>query len=348
MHQKVFFFDPKRDKPLKHDEHGLYGTDEIQKIIYENQFPKDCSERDFLLIPGGWYTGIGAYVHVIGSYIARGIELNRTVVYDTKDNHRFLNCPQCSGSNGFDCYFQPVSSCKFTKEEINYSDPKFMRIIEHPQAALPESVRSVMQRIAIPPELHSFYWRVQSAYFITRFSDNLTKWVKEFRNKALVNPKDHYDVSMHIRKGDKYLEMKLIDTSKYLYPLEVLNKLIRKDKISVFISSDDQQPIDYFLKFRDRFDISYYNFSRRKGGFDLWKINDFFDMSLSSFANLEEAVNADYVIGTLSSNWNRLILELNMQYYPNATKFPYLEVGDVQCLTPYQCEVCNKTLNFGW
>ena len=216
MNQKVFFFDPKLDKPYpKTEKEGIYGTEEVQKIIYENQYPKNCSERNFLLIPIFHSNGMGSYIHVIGSYIAKAIELNRTLVYDPNDRHLYSRCSECAGTSGFDCYFRPISSCILTKEEINLTNPRYKKENIDTRFTIPKSVQAIIEKTATPPKLYYFYWRIQAAYFMVRFNDNTKKLVQELREKNLVNPKDHYDVTMHIRRGNKYAEMKLIDTAKY-------------------------------------------------------------------------------------------------------------------------------------
>ena len=153
MNQRVFFFDPKLDKPYsKIEKQGIYGTEEVQKIIYENQYPKNCSEREFLLVPVCSASGIGSYLHVLGSYIALGIDLNRTVVYDPNDTHRYSKCSQCKGTNGFDCYFQPMSSCHLSKEEINYKDDRYMKASSwyryFTRKSIPDSVKAIISKTA--------------------------------------------------------------------------------------------------------------------------------------------------------------------------------------------------------
>ncbi|KAH0795525.1 mitochondrial inner membrane protein required for protein import [Histomonas meleagridis] len=353
MHQKVFFFDYQRDKPYpKIEKRGIYGTEEIQRIIYENQYPKDCSQRDFIILPSLRKNGIGSIIHVIGAHIANGILLNRTVVYDPTDQNRYSNFSQCKGLNGFDCFFQPLSSCQLKPEEIDYSNPRYLKDPPFNRTQLPESVNKFFSETSSPPEIYYFLWRMQTAYFISHYNDNLKEWVKEFKEKYIVNPKDHYDVSVFIRRGSKYIEMKLVPADKYRYPLEIIKKLKSDNKkLSVFVNSDDSKALNEFLQYKDMYDISYYNCTRPKGGHDhslahdeksaLWE-------SISSLANLVELVKVDYMVGTMGSNWGRLILELNMQYFNNSVRFPFFEVGDNVCVTPSQCRICNKKLAFDW
>ncbi|KAH0791123.1 mitochondrial inner membrane protein required for protein import [Histomonas meleagridis] len=354
MRQKVFFFDHQLDKPYpKKEKHGIYGTEEIQRIIYENQYPADCSQRNFLIIPNYMANGIGSMIHVFGAYIADGIIFNRTVVYDPREQNRYTNFSHCKGTQGFDCFFRPLSKCQLTSDEINYSNPKYLKAPPVNRFSIPESVIKVFSQTASPPEVYYFLWRIQTAYYITHPNDNLKKWLKEFKEKYIVNAKDHYDVSIFIRRGSKYLEMNLVPSDKYRYPLEIIRKLESYDnkKLSVFVNSDDSNALNEFLQYKDFYDFSYYNCTRPKGGHDhsnahdaktaLWE-------SISSLANLQELIKADYMIGTVGSNWGRLIIELNMQYFNKSVRFPFFEVGDSVCVTPSHCRVCNKKLSFIW
>ncbi|KAH0795518.1 Phosphatidylinositol 4-phosphate 5-kinase 4 [Histomonas meleagridis] len=281
---------------------------------------------------------------------------NRTVVYNPKDHYRYSSFSQCNGTLGFDCFFRPLSSCQLTPEEIDYSNPKYKKAPHRPRAkrAVPESVVRIFSKTSAHPDSYYFLWRIQATFFMVQFNDKLKKWINEFKPKYIVNPKDRYDASVFIRRGHKYLEMKLVSSDKYRYPLEILRKLKsdgNNKKLSVFVNSDDPEALNEFLKFSDIYDISYYNCTRPKGGHDHFIVTDnkiALWESVSSFANLVELINVDHIIGTIGSNWGRLILELNLQKYPNGSRFPYFEVGENPCITPSQCRMCNRKISFSW
>ena len=178
-----------------------------------------------------------------------------------------------------------------------------------------------------------------------RLNEETEKLVNEIRNKALVNPKDHYDVMIHVRHGDKHKEMKLINTKDYVYPLEIISKLLQK-KLSVFVSSDDQEAIDYLINLdKKKYEFSYFNFKHHSNGYSDKKRG--FDNSLQTFADLFESAKANYLIGTLISNVDRVILELRL-LYGGDMNLPFFDVSETICITFSQCKALGMVFNLIW
>lgn len=349
MNQKVFFFDP--DKEVNISNENIYGTKEIQKLIMKNQFPKDCSDRNFILFPKLHYQGIGSTIHALGAIIAKGMNTNRTVIFSLNCLINFFDHKICEGKIGFDCFHNPISNCFFKSDEINSDPGRFLKFshddVFKSRYEIPKSIIKIIDKSATPKKLYYFYWRIQATFFIVRLNNNAKKLLHSFRNKYLINPKSKYDVSIHIRNGDKFLEMKLVDTNNYIYPLEILYVLFKR-KLSIFVSSDAQPAIDYFASLKnEKFEISYFNYQRPNKGYYLKNLTNGFNNAVQSYSNLLESINSHYVIGTLQSNWNRLIIELRLQYQSNM-EYPYFEVGDIHCITPYQCKKCRTDIDFGW
>lgn len=172
-------------------------------------------------------------------------------------------------------------------------------------------------------------------------------WLNDFRKTALINPKTFYDAQISIRQGDKYKEMKLIEPKHYIYPLELLSKLLNR-KISVFVSSDSQLAINYFINLTsDKYEFSYYNFQRNRRGFVFKRSYLGYQNTLVSLADLWESKNSNYMVGTLSSNWVNLITQLRLHYHPNMD-LPFFEVGDTNCVTPSQCRFYKQEINIRW
>lgn len=344
MNQKVFFFDP--NKNVEFFENGIYGTDEVQKLIIQNQFPQNCSDRNYFLLPKH-YSGIGSMIHVFGASLAKGMNMNRTVLTHPKFFNKFIKSPLCKGKPGLDCFFIPISNCTFTEKEILSNEQKFLPLNLGNRLEIPNSILPIIEKSATPKSLYYFYWRIQATYFMVRFNSITKEIISDFRKKFLINPKDLYDVSIHIRHGDKYKEMKLINTQFYTYPLEILHKLLKR-KLSVFVSSDDPSAIDYFVSLdKKKYEISYFNYQGQEKVYDLNNLTNGFNNSIQSFSNLLESNKSRYLIGTLKSNWNRLILEVRLQNH-HVMDLPYFEVGEIECITPTQCNYINSTLSFSW
>lgn len=343
MNQKIFFYDP--SKKVEFSNEQIYGTKEIQNLILKNQFPKNCSDRNFILSPQH-YSGIGSMIHVFGSALAKGMNENRTVINHPHFFPKFSQSHICKRKPGLDCFLIPISNCSFSEKEI-LSNPKRFTPFDIPRLEIPKAILPIIQKTATPKSLYYFYWRIQAAYFMVHFNNITKRLIDDFRKKHLINPKSQYDVSLHIRHGDKHREMPLIKTDFYLYPLEILFKLFNR-RLSVFISSDDQSAVNFFDSIdKKKFDISYFDFQRQKNGYNLKRLSNGFNNSIQSFSNLIESINSHYLIGTLQSNWNRLILELRLQYQPEM-ELPYFEVGGIRCVTPIQCKHFSSDLYFDW
>eukprot|EP00850_Spirogloea_muscicola_P001268 SM000004S15138 [mRNA] locus=s4:1409508:1411673:- [translate_table: standard] len=118
--------------------------------------------------------------------------------------------------------------------------------------------------------------------------------------------------SIHVRQGDKGIEMKLSAFQSFLWAAERVRYHI-PNLHTVWLSTEQQQVIDdsqRFVKWRflytdvqrqSLFNVSMVEYEET-GGLEL--------MTGQAFANLLIASECDYFVGVLRSNWNRLINEL--------------------------------------
>eukprot|EP00850_Spirogloea_muscicola_P001319 SM000005S17116 [mRNA] locus=s5:241650:243787:- [translate_table: standard] len=120
--------------------------------------------------------------------------------------------------------------------------------------------------------------------------------------------------SIHVRQGDKGIEMKLSAFQSFLWAAERVRYHI-PNLHTAWLSTEQQQVISDSRRFgRWRFlytDVarqSLFNVSMEEyettGGLEL--------MTGQAFANLLIASECDYFVGVLKSNWNRLINELRL------------------------------------
>lgn len=350
MNQKVFFFDPSRHVE-KYDDQGIYGTKQVQKLIYTNQYPKNCFDRNFIVIyrfeNSG--AGIGAMLHNIAGILGYGLDKNKTIIY-YPNSFSILSSSNSFAKAGLDCFFEEITNCSFSANEIDSNHKKFEKISITNYSKFfytPNSILPWIKKTATPLNLFNFYWKIQATFFLVRFNENMKVKLNDLRYKYLINPKDQYDVAINVRHGDKYLEMKLINTQDYVFALELLYKMLGR-KLLVFISSDEESAIQYLLMMdRKKYEISYINKKRPSTGYNMKTLKNGFNNSLLSYADLTESIKAKYLIGTLSSNWNRLILELRLQH-GSYMDLPYFEVGRKECLTPNQCVSLNFSRNYNW
>ena len=329
----------------------FFGTEYVQSIIDKNQNPQDCNNRNFLIV-APHLSGIGSMVHVFGACLSLAINLNRTLIYDPTITYKYSVGNFCKVKH-FDCFFQPLSKCQ--PDNLSKIEHRIQRIksFRKVRFIVPSLVKSLLEKSAIPRSLWYFYWRIQSSFYITRFNHQTSLYLQGLKEQFLINPKESYDVSIYIRHGDKYLEMGLVPTEKYLIPVKILYKIFKR-KLRIFLGSEDSKAVKSFSQYIQQhktldpedpefvdFELSFFNFSNHKG-----YPQQFMNFT-EIFAIIKESINCKFLVGTIGSNTNRLILELNIIsniYQP----FPYFEVGQLNCITPAHCRFLHKQINFNW
>jgi len=104
----------------------MYGFEEGMAAIWENQHPKDCSKAKFL-ITGGFESGFGSELHVIGVGLALAMNMGRVYVllHDRMDsgladkahsaNSFQVKNQFCADQGKFnlECYYEPWTSCSY-------------------------------------------------------------------------------------------------------------------------------------------------------------------------------------------------------------------------------------------
>ncbi|GJP56507.1 hypothetical protein CLOM_g15572 [Closterium sp. NIES-68] len=116
-------------------------------------------------------------------------------------------------------------------------------------------------------------------------------------------------VSLHVRLSDKYLEMKLHFFATYMYFMYKLREHVPNLE-HVWLSTEMQSVIDETSNFPDW--TFHYTTSGRVTSATQMQEEHVKDKQRTGeiFANLLITTQADYFVGALASNWNRLIDEL--------------------------------------
>ena len=98
----------------------LYGFEYAIDAIWRNQHPTNCSEAKFLVVQSTLKSGFGSEIHVLGSYLAHAMNLNRALLLHPKSAFEWqTDVPFCRHGNdnaesvvlNTECYFEPLSSC---------------------------------------------------------------------------------------------------------------------------------------------------------------------------------------------------------------------------------------------
>ncbi len=188
-----------------------------------------------------------------------------------------------------------------------------------------------------------WYWRIQGATFVTRLNERTVNWIREYEKESCKDCKNEYDISTHIRHGDKGSEMRLIDADVYKEAIKIITSLGMKKNYTVYVNADDQESVDVIHSLP--YDIASFNQSRHNFGYNENKLEK--HVGLISFANLYNQVRADHIVGTIGSNWVRLIYELKSTVGMKSDGF-ILEVGRVLCISSSHCSSKGNILQTGW
>eukprot|EP00271_Cylindrocystis_brebissonii_P020754 TRINITY_DN7023_c0_g1_i1.p1 TRINITY_DN7023_c0_g1~~TRINITY_DN7023_c0_g1_i1.p1 ORF type:complete len:339 (-),score=40.67 TRINITY_DN7023_c0_g1_i1:102-1058(-) len=180
--------------------------------------------------------------------------------------------------------------------------------------------RLVAEQVAqIPQEME--FATAQSAEF-ARFEEYFLRSLKVGEASMDASPLWRYTppflprpiVNIHVRQGDKRGEMRVFSLASHMW---LAQRLKRRDPAlsNVWLSTEMQMVVDR-SKMYSNWTIFYPEYPRQKGRGIV--MNDYekqlgvSNLTLFSFVNLRIAVECDYFIGALGSNWPRLLNEMRM------------------------------------
>ena len=361
-------------------------TKAVQRVIYEHQFPKDgCAGKKF--ITSQWTGGIGSQMHIATYHLHIGLELGRIFLWEPDAGAQYTDRNTCGDARNWLCFFKNPSSCTLEDAKAPGADVLRARSFFVQAAAqngfnenfIPSKVKHLYLALRPKPTENDFkfWWRGQAAAFLLRFNSRTIAALKELRlaPRALLSapavdgqgvnqsdprvmvaldqvssfPLPQGTVSMHIRHGDKGIEMTLIPMMRFLTAAEDLfrwqpNTLSRRS----FISTEDPSAIDeakgvvagtVTAPGRDNKVLlpsqlsswvhTYYDVPRHNsnGQQQLARLGlPAGQLTRIWFLQLTLALECDAWVGTRNSNWNRLLDELRCTWLPKC-RLPYVEVG---------------------
>ncbi|KAF3118437.1 hypothetical protein TWF703_005954 [Orbilia oligospora] len=342
-----------------------------QEYIYNWQHPdpSDCKNRKFLVLHHNRdINGLGTVVHGTGWVLGLAMRHGRILIYDDEvsPGQNFLE-PDCqaSGVRSLDCIFLPLSSCSSTHhltEDNHLKLESYWRIPLHinmSAAAVPPLFGQMLKNNF--PEMHpdamKYWWRSQAAAYMMRMNRPALERLKALRlddvqNTAVTHsstgelvdakvpfPLPDGSFSMHVRHGDKGIEMELIPFRKYVDRAEeyaAMNMIMTKK--TCFISTEDIGVIEEAKQIGNAW-ISpnttsnpnwtwiWSNIPRINGGpvEQLNKFGNRTDMTIKWMLQMFFAIEAPHILGTRGSGWNRMIDELRCIWVD--CRGSYMEVG---------------------
>ncbi len=358
---------PKGEEPKK--KHVLFGTYYIQHEIWKHQFPATCEDKKFLIVPL-WPTGcgLGCLVHALGHMMALALKTDR-ILYVKPFLQTFWGDPDfCDADNqSILCYLAPMTNCTVTDNDakkaynnntsfislthvhashikyvLHYVKVKYVYFQQCYQVSqLPHFINNLLKNSVLTDNEKWAYWRIQGATFITRLNERTVNWIREYEKESCKDCKNEYDISLYIRHGDKGKEMKLIDADVYKEAIKIITSLGMKKNYTIYVNADDQESVNIINSFF--YDITSLNNTRNNSGMIF--LRNQIHISLVSFTDLHNQIRADHCIGTIGSNWNRLIYELKSTVGMKSDGY-ILEVGHQPCLSISHCRLTNKDITF--
>lgn len=216
-----------------------------------------------------------------------------------------------------------------------FADQKDIQIIKsgfvgsgiHSRRALvPEEAKKLLGNEAVPSQNMHFWWRAQGIAFMVRPNERTRLEIQSRKQQQSWSGIPDGTVSVHIRHGDKGTEMQLVPDVEYLFKAEELVRHDESLRKSIFLSTEDADSIQFFKNLDDwtvltidvpRPDqsISPIAFAKRIGSDE---------EMLNSLVNLDLALQCSGWVGTIKSNWNRVIEELRSTVRCKAHR-PYID-----------------------
>eukprot|EP00455_Lapot_gusevi_P013804 TRINITY_DN16809_c0_g1_i5.p1 TRINITY_DN16809_c0_g1~~TRINITY_DN16809_c0_g1_i5.p1 ORF type:complete len:386 (-),score=52.82 TRINITY_DN16809_c0_g1_i5:22-1179(-) len=294
---------------------NLQGTAEFQQWLYRYQHPMTCDNQRFL-VWRMWQHGIGSDIHGLSYGLAVAIMMGRILLIDD------VNTPWMYAQNvappSLHYYFVPISNCT-----LQHAQP-IQYYANHTSAATFRSIYSVRHResggmkaqyplSSIPPRwrhLGLSWWRAQSTRYLLRkiqppLAEALCRVKQEIAPYGFPRPL----ISVHVRHGDKWIEMDLLPFSQYMAAAEAIRKqnpLVR----TIFLSTENQHVIEQARTYKNWTFLYTHNLRLNVSPMESASVLGWETEAMISFVNLYLALEGDYFIGTRKSNWCRLIDEL--------------------------------------
>ena len=315
-------------------------TKGAQLGIFRWQFRSatECAKAKFLATT--FRSGVGSEWHVATAFLTSAMNEGRIFVWGQRgDSSHYMPASLCGNDTSWECYLRSPTNCTayMTKDNTRIVDGGADQNV--PSWAL-EGLRAASPKMTSNEQI--FWWRAQAVAVLTRPNSRTLAAVRRLRQwgnmtrlavgptaaqPALVYPLPPGTISTHVRHGDKFIESTLIGWGNYSAaavalqaqnPLRVTKNLFLSTEDAAVISEAATQPGGAWSAFFS--DIPREN----NNGYTQMKLAD--NMMHLHLLQLYMTLECDAWIGTLASNWNRLISELRCVWLPKCGA-PYIELG---------------------
>jgi len=290
--------------------------------FYRHQHPADCSRAKFLVIEVEWPSGFGSTIHVKATMLLLAAQSGRVLIDSPNITWSMTNPKTCKAQD-WSCYFAPLTNCTLPHSWRDAAKP-YTSPSQTEQyvtsASKPHAIDNLGQDDfrALPRP----WWFVHATLYLIR-PNRRTLSAACFLWNCLTHDKGEIRkpyAAMFIRGGDKWKEAKLREPFEYFDLLGQVNNTLSGTGISsVYLGTDDARIMSQTVReFGDMWSVFWIGYHRDIGGLEFQEVQRRYHSSktewqiLLSLADLYVAATADFIVGTASSNWCRLVNELRL------------------------------------
>ncbi|CAF3106683.1 unnamed protein product [Rotaria sp. Silwood2] len=299
------------------NEFSLPNILKAQKWLYEHQHPMDCTNKRFAIIHTFAWSGFGSTVHQIVWAFGKAIADNRIAVYETPGNWLYGAC----NTGTPDCVFLPITNCSIPSKVDGNQTIKIIANIGH-------WVNATRPRIF---QNRTFNWyRAQLLFYLMRYKSETLSHVQNTIAKSFKPPfidLHHPYIAVYVRRSDKVRNREMSQAYALKQYFDLFDADARQANIStVYINSEDEQVFNEFIQIN----------KEKQGYYKLLNITVQRNVVFASLTRMTREqrgkivleflsdlfieANADLHVGTLSSNWCRLVDEIRLVL---GKKIPY-------------------------
>ncbi|OHT14914.1 hypothetical protein TRFO_14713 [Tritrichomonas foetus] len=329
---------------LNNHSNVLPKTIEFQKKLFKHQNPMTCEGKRFIELPiNDW--GLGSVLIHLSRKFIMAMNHGYIPIMPRKKWVWASGTHFCGKDNSFTCFFEEISNCT-NYYYANYSSKNTMAYLDKlpPPFHFPVWIEEFLSDTPIFNSLETnlYYSEAQVLAYLMRPKQKLIQWMDDYIKKDPL-PSKKIDVSMHIRHGDKGIEMKLIPTMEYMNAAKIIQRLEKKKNLTIFISTEDQNAIYQLRNSTNDVHVLAFNHERTNGGYHAFK-KDATNVALISFLNLRECLRSKYFVGTVRSCWSFVTnaLRISVGFHFNEI---YFEVGQETCLSVCHCKKIGRPRN---
>jgi len=325
------------------------GVKQAMHLLYHHQHPASCEDQQFLIVwDHPW--GLGSMLAVAARQLEISMALNRVLLsadkgpppYDSSGN-AFYDKEYCKGERFWPCYFLPITNCSLSAAELagakslrdyfndsiltNVTTVDQLRALQK-QLAVPRVVLFNVYLLDLaklkPPKLDMWFEAclpgLRTQIHLERF---LKLYIMRWNTRTLIEMdkrrqeifKDQAilpgTMNVHVRRGDKAIEMALATNDDFLTGLEGLRRY--GNYTQVFVSTEDSDFIENATdlihpSLRVLFtEVPRYSIGRENSPMKHAKTLGPAVEVMNNFVNLVLAASCDGFVGQMGSNWVTLI-----------------------------------------